>query len=124
VLVVDDDPHMRGLLRDVLEPAGYRVEEAPDTDGLFQLLGRLRPVAVVLDDDLPGRAGLEALPMLRERWPDVPVVIITAFGGVQAREAAVQLGAAGYLDKPFPVAHLLAMLHALCPRPSPSSCAS
>ncbi len=108
ILLVDDDPEMRAMLRDVLAGAGFRVEEAADTDALVALVPRVGPAVVILDHEMPGDWGLEFLPTLRRRWPEIPVVVITAFGGPKLRETAERLGACAYLDKPFRVAELLA----------------
>jgi len=113
LLIVDDDPEMRAMLRDVLAKAGFPTEEAADTDALLALVSRAEPAAIILDHEMPGDWGLEILPTLRRRWPDIPVVIITAFGGPKAREAAARLGATGYLDKPFRVGDLLALIRRL-----------
>jgi DNA-binding response OmpR family regulator len=122
ILLVDDDPEMRAVLRDFLTEAGFNVEEAADTETLLALVPREEPAAIILDHEMPGDWGLEALPTLRQRWPDIPVVIITAFGGAKARETAEALGAAGYLDKPFRLATLLALVRgALASRASASA---
>lgn len=105
------------MLRDVLVAAGFRTEEAVDTDALLALVPRVEPAAIILDHEMPGDWGLEVLPTLRRRWPNIPVIIITAFGGPKARETAARLGAAAYLDKPFRVA---AFIDVLCCAVSPA----
>jgi two-component system phosphate regulon response regulator OmpR len=110
ILLVDDDPEMRALLRDFLVGAGFRVAEAADTEALLALVPRVGPAAIILDHELPSDWGLEVLPLLRQRHPHVPVIIVTAFGGRQLRATAEQLGAAGYLDKPFRLARLLCLV--------------
>ncbi len=110
IVLVDDDPEMRAVLRDFLAAAGYRVGEAGDTETLLAVVPLVAPAAIILDHELPGDWGLEVLPVLRQRHPDVPVIVITAFGGPRLRETAERLGAAGYLDKPFRLAHLLSLL--------------
>jgi CheY-like chemotaxis protein len=115
LLIVDDDPEMRAMLRDVLAGAGFPTEEAADTEALLALIPRVEPAAIILDHEMPGDWGLEILPALRQRWPSIPIVIITAFGGPKARETATRLGAAAYLDKPFRVADLLAIVRRVAP---------
>jgi DNA-binding response OmpR family regulator len=110
IVLVDDDPEMRAMLRDFLAGAGFRVAEAGDTEALLALVPQAAPAAIILDHELPGDWGLEVLPLLRQRHPDVPVILITAFGGPRLRATAERLGAAGYLDKPFRMARLLALL--------------
>jgi two-component system nitrogen regulation response regulator GlnG len=70
----------------------------------------VEPAAIILDHELPGDWGLEVLPLLRQRHPGVPVIVITAFGGPRLRAIAEGLGAAGYLDKPFRLAQLLSVV--------------
>jgi len=113
ILLVDDDPAMRAMLRDFLAGAGFRTQEAADTDELLALVPRVAPAAIILDHELPGDWGLEILSTLRRQWPHIPVIVITAFGGPRLRAEAIRLGAAGYLDKPFRVSELLAVLRRL-----------
>jgi DNA-binding response OmpR family regulator len=110
ILLVDDDPEMRAILRDYLAGAGFRVAEAADTGGLLEIVPRVEPAAIILDHEMPGDWGLEVLPVLRRRHPDVPVILVTAFGGPQLRAAALRLGATAYLDKPFRMSALLALV--------------
>ena len=81
VLVVEDDQEMRALLRRILEGTGYRVLERGRADGLPEALQELRVDVVVLDKEMPGTGGLQALAQLRRSHPRLPVILITAFGG-------------------------------------------
>jgi DNA-binding response OmpR family regulator len=110
IVLVDDDPEMRAIVRDYLGGAGFRVEEAADAEALLALVPPVEPAAVILDHELPGEWGLEILPTLRQRLPGVPVIVVTAFGGPRLRATAETLGAAAYLDKPFRMAELLAVV--------------
>ncbi len=101
---------MRATLRDTLEDAGFRVAEASDGDALLRVARQVEPEAIVLDHQMPGPRGLDVLPILRERHPHAPVVLMTSFGGARTRETALGLGAAAYLDKPFRMATLLEAL--------------
>ncbi|HEV8310463.1 MAG TPA: response regulator [Methylomirabilota bacterium] len=123
ILLADDDVEMRAVIRDFLTATGFRVEEAFDAHELLLLLPRVEPAAIILDHEMPGDWGLEILPSLRQRWPEIPVIIITAFGGAKARETAMRLGATGYLDKPFRLVTLLGVLRgALATRnPAPTT---
>ena len=69
-----------------------------------------RPDVVLLDVDLPGIDGLRILDMVRRRWPMLPVIVMTAFGGADTRALAGRLGATAYLDKPFRMTDLVAEL--------------
>ena len=107
VLVVEDDQEMRALLRRILEGTGYRVLERGRADSLPEALQELRVDVVVLDKEMPGTGGLQALAQLRRSHPRLPVILITAFGGPDVERRALALGATRYLEKPFSLRHLL-----------------
>ena len=107
VLVVEDDQEMRALLRRILEATGYRVLERGGADGLPEALRDVRVDVVVLDKEMPGTGGLQALAQLRRSHPRLPVILITAFGGPDVERRALALGATRYLEKPFPLRHLI-----------------
>ena len=107
VLIVEDDPEMRALLRDVLEREGHRVVDRPDGKGLATLVEREHFDVVVLDKEMPGPNGLDLLAFLRYRLPAVPVVFITAFGGAAVAEEAARGGAFSYIEKPFRVSAIV-----------------
>jgi CheY-like chemotaxis protein len=95
------------MLREVLTEGGFRIAEAATSEELVGLAPRVEPAAIILDHHMPGARGLDVLPLLRRCCPDVPVVLITAFGGPRTRDTALKLEAAAYLDKPFRVGTLL-----------------
>jgi DNA-binding NtrC family response regulator len=107
VLIVDDDPAMRTLLRDWLEHDGFRVVEEPSAERLLVAARSARFDAVVLDKEMPEQGGLDVLPAFRRQCPEVPVILITAFGGVGVAHEALRLGARTYLEKPFQLRALL-----------------
>jgi DNA-binding NtrC family response regulator len=107
VLVIDDDSAMRALLRDWLEHGGFRVIEEPNADRLLATAGATPLDVVVLDKEMPGQSGFDVLPAFKRRWPHVPVILITAFGGGAVAEEALRLGARVYLEKPFQLRALL-----------------
>jgi len=116
IMVVEDDPGMRAVLRDVLTDEGFQVHEEPGPERVPAAVERIRPSAVVLDKEMPGSNGLDLLAALRRRHPGLPVLIITAFGGATVRAEAMGAGAAGYLEKPFRMAMLLDTLRAITER--------
>jgi DNA-binding response OmpR family regulator len=108
---------MRALLRDALEPAGFDVSE--DAGGqLVALLERRAPDAIVLDKQMAGVSGLDLLSYIRRRHPSLPVIVVTAFGGTEVETEALKRGATYYIDKPFRVAELLAILRAAVSQPT------
>ena len=113
ILVVEDDPGMRAVLRDVLTDEGFQVHEEPGPERVPAVVERIRPRAIVLDKEMPGSNGIELLATLGRRHPGIPVLVITAFGGAAVRAEVIRAGAAGYLEKPFRMAMLLDTLRAI-----------
>ena len=107
VLVVDDDPSIRDLLRIHLGNAGYRVLLAEDAIVAGHMLLKEPPGLLLLDLDMPYMTGLEFLQALRsdKTLPSFPIVFLTA--NPEARDLAATLGAAGYLSKPILLGDLL-----------------
>lgn len=110
ILIVDDDPTLRGLLRGVLDEARYAVLAAATAAEALVELAR-SPDIVLLDLGLPDRDGLELLPIITARSQAV-VVVLSARDAVEEKVAALDLGAADYLVKPFDTAELLARIRA------------
>lgn len=105
VLIVDDEPAIRRLLRGALERAGHEVVEAGDAAAA---LNAAKPpvVLVLLDLGLPGRDGLELVPLLKAR--NLAVIVVTARDATDEKVAALDLGADDYVTKPFDTEELLA----------------
>jgi DNA-binding NtrC family response regulator len=101
LLVVDDDPALRLGLGETLRLFGYRVDEAESLGTARDWLSRPPPAAVLLDLQLSDGLGLDLLPQLRESWPDVPVIMMTAHGSIDTAVKAMQEGAYTYLQKPL-----------------------
>lgn len=102
VLVVDDDTLMREVLKAILRSEGFAVAgEAKDGPSALALVERLLPEAVCLDVNMPGISGLDTLKILREKYPDVRVVMITGDASMATVREAVSFGAVGYIIKPF-----------------------
>ena len=115
ILIVDDEPSVRALLRDVLELEGHRVTEAPDGMSALALLEVWRPALMLLDVMMPGMSGIEVLKVVRAD-PDaahLPVLILTAAGDDETSWAGWTAGASSYLCKPFDPASLLAWIDRL-----------
>jgi two-component system response regulator AtoC len=101
VLIADDDPSIRSLLRTLLTRRGYGVIEAEDGIGAIEKINA-RPVDVVITDLVMPRAdGFEVLRRARERQPKTPVVMLTAEGSIRDCVEAMRAGAFNFLTKPF-----------------------
>jgi DNA-binding response OmpR family regulator len=121
VLVVEDDPEMRALLKAFLQREGYRVIEEARGDRARLLVESERLDAAIVDKEIPGLNGLELLSVLRHRRPEVPVILITAFGGPAVAEEALRRGARYYVEKPFRVTTILEAVDGLVNRPDERS---
>jgi len=110
VLLVDDDGDWRAALERWLQGEGMRGIGLGRGEWITSAIETHQPDVVLLDIHLPGLDGLQILEVLRLRWPSLPVVIMTAFGGFETGELARRCGATGYLEKPFRMADLMTEL--------------
>jgi two-component system KDP operon response regulator KdpE len=111
VLVVDDEPPIRKLLRMGLSTQGYEILEAPNGKASLDLLSQ-NPDLVILDLGLPDMQGLELLRMMRARNEAVPIVVLSSRGDEVGKVQALDLGADDYITKPFGMDELLARMRA------------
>jgi two-component system, OmpR family, phosphate regulon response regulator OmpR len=116
VLLVDDDPVVRDLLRHFFREHGMHVSVLHDGSGLMQRLELERPSIVVLDIMMPNTDGLRALRDLRASGDDMPVIFLTACGSVNDKIAGLECGADDYLAKPFDPRELLARIETVLRR--------
>jgi DNA-binding NtrC family response regulator len=101
LLIVDDDPDLRRMLRDLFQDAGYRVCDAPSAQAALELARERELDAVLSDVNMPGKSGLELVGELRRVRPQTPVVLMTAFASVASAVEAMRAGAHDYITKPF-----------------------
>ncbi|MHB8341935.1 MAG: response regulator transcription factor [Mycobacteriales bacterium] len=120
ILVVDDEPAVRGSLERSLRFEGYDVVVAADGLAALESVAELRPDAIVLDVLMPRLDGLATCRRLRARGEDIPVLMLTAREGVSDRVQGLDAGADDYLVKPFALEELLARLRALLRRSAAS----
>ncbi|WP_024518266.1 response regulator transcription factor [Bradyrhizobium sp. Tv2a-2] len=111
VLVVDDEPPIRKLLRMGLTTQGYEILEAPNGKMALELLSE-HPALVILDLGLPDIQGHELLRTIRARDDSVPIVVLSSRGDEAGKVQALDLGADDYVTKPFGMDELLARLRA------------
>jgi two-component system KDP operon response regulator KdpE len=109
VVVIEDEPQIRRVLRPTLTGQGYRVVEAASgEEGVLQAASR-QPDIVILDLGLPDMDGLEVIRRLRE-WTAIPIIVLSARGQESDKIAALDAGADDYVAKPFAVGELLARM--------------
>ena len=111
ILVVDDEPPIRKLLRTGLRTQGYEILEAPNGKASLELLAQ-NPDLIILDLGLPDIQGLELLRMIRGRNEGVPIVVLSSRGDEAGKVQALDLGADDYVTKPFGMDELLARMRA------------
>ena len=111
VLVVDDEPPIRKLLRMGLGAQGYAILEAPNGKTALELLSQA-PDLIILDLGLPDMQGLDLLRTIRTKNDSVPVVVLSSRGDEAGKVQALDLGADDYLTKPFGMDELLARMRA------------
>ena len=109
ILIVDDEGDIRELVAGILNDEGYDTRSAADSDRALAALEARRPGLVILDIWLQGSKldGLELLDIIRERHPEVPVVIISGHGNIETAVSAIKKGAYDFIEKPFKADRLI-----------------
>lgn len=107
ILVIDDELHIRRLIRAALERADYAIVEAANAREAAERLREERPDIVLLDLGLPDRDGLELVPLFKQQ-SDTTLIVVSARDATEEKVAALDLGADDYLTKPFDTDELLA----------------
>jgi DNA-binding NtrC family response regulator len=110
VLLVEDKDSLRAMLRHALEAQGHTVVEARDETEAVQALGQARPAVVLTDLRLPVGDGFGVLRAAKEIDPELPVIVMTAYGSIQDAVTAMKEGATDFLAKPVDPDHLLLMV--------------
>ncbi|MGA2999509.1 response regulator [Bradyrhizobium sp.] len=113
ILVVDDEPDVEVLFRQQfrrdLRSGRFLMEFAPSAPAALVRAAEIKDPSLILilsDINMPGMSGLEMLPKVRAARPDVPVIMITAYGDAETRRKAIERGAVGLLTKPLDFALL------------------
>ena len=113
ILVVDDEPDVEALFRQQfrrdLKSGRFTMEFAPSAPDALARAAEIRDPSLILilsDINMPGMTGLEMLPRVKEIRPDVPVIMITAYGDPDTKRKAIESGASGLLTKPIDFALL------------------
>ena len=112
ILIVDDEPPIRRLLRTSLASQGFEVIEAATGDGALAELERSSPDLVILDLGLPDIDGLDVIRTLRENGNAVPILVLSSRSDENGKVDALDLGADDYVTKPFGTAELFARIRA------------
>src|SRR3989441_1710459 len=110
ILLVEDKDSLRAMLRHALEGQGHTVVEARDEPEAVRALSGSRPAVVLSDLRLPSGDGFGVLRAAKELDPELPVIVMTAYGSIQDAVAAMKEGALDFLAKPVDPEHLLLMV--------------
>jgi len=107
ILIVDDEETVRHFLRDMLEMSGYRCASASNTAEARAHMERLNYDMVLCDVNMPGESGLVLVEEIFSRYPDTAVVMVSAMDDPEVAKTALELGAYGYIIKPFKTNELM-----------------
>jgi two-component system, OmpR family, KDP operon response regulator KdpE len=118
ILVVDDEPQIRRVMRSTLSAHGYVITEAKTGEEALELLRKERPDLVLLDVNMPGMGGIETCREIR-RSSDAPIIMLTVRNAERDKVQALDAGADDYVVKPFGIEELLARIRAALRRYSP-----
>jgi two-component system, OmpR family, KDP operon response regulator KdpE len=118
ILVVDDEPQIRRVLRSTLSTHGYVIIEAKTGEEALDSMRKERPDLILLDMNMPGMGGIEACRQIR-RTSDAPIIMLTVRNAERDKVAALDAGADDYVVKPFGIEELLARIRAALRRFSP-----
>jgi two-component system KDP operon response regulator KdpE len=118
ILVVDDEPQIRRVMRSTLSAHGYAITEAKTGEEALEFLRKERPDLVLLDVNMPGMGGIEACREIR-RSSDAPIIMLTVRNAERDKVQALDAGADDYIVKPFGIEELLARIRAALRRYSP-----
>lgn len=119
IIVVDDDPEIRDVVREYLADEGFDVREAGHGAEMFKRIEEKMPELVLLDLKLPDEDGFTLARTLREHYPSVGIVIISGKEDVVDRVAALEIGADDYIVKPFNLREVLARVRSVLRRREP-----
>ncbi|BCS96090.1 acetoacetate metabolism regulatory protein AtoC [Desulfoluna limicola] len=107
VLVVDDEAHVRILLTEILKMEGFFCYQAANGKEALAFMDEAPADLVLMDIRMPVMSGMDAFRIMRDKWPEVPVIMTTAFAGVDTAVEAMKLGAYNYISKPFNNAEII-----------------
>jgi DNA-binding response OmpR family regulator len=110
ILVVDDSPQISKALSDLLSASGYSVRTAPSAERALQVLESAKFDLIITDLKMTGMTGIDLAKQVLQKWPGLPVVILTGFGDMDSVINALRLGVADYLKKPFSIDEVMSVV--------------
>jgi DNA-binding NtrC family response regulator len=100
ILIVDDEARIRSIFARILEEEGYQVFTAENGERAIARVDSVRPAIILMDQNMPGLNGIDAMIKIHEKYPDTVIIIITAHGEISLAVNAVKDGAYDYIEKP------------------------
>jgi DNA-binding NtrC family response regulator len=110
ILIIDDEENIRKILSRILTDEGYQVSAVESGEKAIRALPAFQPAVILLDQNMPGMNGIEVLKRVKEKYPLMVVIIITAHGQVELAVDAIKSGAYDYVEKPFDNHKLLLLI--------------
>jgi DNA-binding NtrC family response regulator len=110
ILIVDDEEKIRKVLTRLLEDEDYRVKSVENGQKAIAILNSYKPEIILMDQNMPGLNGIDAMVTIKDKHPSITVIIITAHGEVSLAVDAIKKGAYDYLEKPFDNDKLLLLI--------------
>ena len=110
ILVVDDDDPVRVMLARLLRTQGYSVSQAANAEEARESLDLQRPDLVISDIVMPGESGIELRRTIAERWPELPVILISGYSAEGPAEFAARTANTIFVQKPFAADHFLTLV--------------
>lgn len=112
ILIVDDEQDIRQLASDILQDEGYRTRLAANSTEALEHINKRLPAAIILDIWLQDSEldGIGILEFVQQKYPNIPVIMISGHGNIETAISAIRIGAYDYLEKPFKVEKLLLIL--------------
>lgn len=107
VLIVDDDSSIRWVLARALSNTQFKVISCDNGQQALDMIRSNHPQLVITDIQMSGMSGLELLNIINQNWPDLPVIMITAYADTDLATKTHELGAFDYLPKPFDINHVI-----------------
>lgn len=111
VLIVEDEPRLRSILAEGVRECRYQAAGVSTGEDALVAMKDAPADIAILDLNLPGMDGLQCFEKLRNRWPDLAVIVLTGFGTLEAAQRAIQLGVVEFLTKPASLGDLEKALH-------------
>jgi DNA-binding NtrC family response regulator len=106
ILIADDDEVSCQLFAETLESEGFQVEQTTSGEGALSRLGEETPDLLIIDVRMPGTSGLEVTRIVHEKYPSLPIIVMTAFGSIETAVEAIHEGAFDFISKPMNLAEL------------------